>query len=109
LTDTIKVLAQSAPAAGILTVFYTVPSVTSTTVSSIIICNVSGSNDEFSISIAIAGATDTLKQYIYYNTPLDTNDTFIATIGITLASSDVIRVLSNGGYLSFNLCGVEIT
>lgn len=107
--DTVKVLAQSNPSASMLTTFYTVPAATSTVVSSVIVCNVSGSGEQFSISIAIGGAADTLKQYIYFTTPLDTNDTFVATIGITLAATDQLRVWSLSGGLSFNLVGVEIT
>lgn len=107
--DTVKVLAQTNPSAGILTTFYTVPAVTSTVISSIIVCNISNSSDQFSISIAIGGASDTSQQYIYFSTPLDTNDTFIATIGITLAATDQVRVISLNGGLTFNLVGVEVS
>ena len=106
--DTLKVLAQSLPTVGILTDFYTVPAATQTTVSSIIICNLYSLGTSFSVSVAIGGAVDDPKQFIYYTTPLDVNDTFIATVGLSLASGDVIRVLSSTGNVSFNLFGVEI-
>jgi len=105
--DVIKVLGQVNPTINILTVLYTVPSMVQTTVSSIVICNTSGNIDSFSVSVAVGGAADTLKQYIYYGQPLDANDTFVATIGMSLAAGDVVRVLSSAGNLSFNLFGVE--
>ena len=107
--DTIQILAQANPNAGILTTFYTVPVATSTVASSIIVCNISSSGDQFSISIAVGGATDTPEQYLFYTTPIETNDTFIATIGITLATTDQVRVWSLNGGLAFNLLGVQIT
>jgi hypothetical protein len=111
MSDALKVLAQSQPAANTLTTIYTVPNTVDigTTVSSIVICNTAATSDVFRISIAIGGAADTPAQYIYYDLPMDGNDTFIATIGISLAEGDEIRVRSTTGNLSFNVFGVEVT
>lgn len=109
MTDTIKTIAQINPSANILTDLYTVPAVTSTAVSSVVICNQNSTDIAFRISIAIAGAGDAIKQYIYYDLPLMANDTFIATIGVTLATTDVVRVRSNTANVSFSLFGVEVT
>lgn len=109
MTDTLLVLGQSQPSANVLTTLYTVPASTSTTVSSITICNVSSTTDYFSVSVAPGGASDTLSQYIYYEVFLDGNDTFIATVGFTLATTDVVRCLSLNGNISFSLFGVQIT
>ena len=110
MTDTFKVLGQSFPSAATLTTLYTVPALTSTTASSITVCNQSSTTaDSFRISIQVAAAADTSKQYIYYNLPLAANDTFIATIGATLATTDVVKCYSSGGLSSFNLFGVEVT
>lgn len=109
MTDTTKVLAQVTPAATTLTTLYTVPAATSTVVSSIVICNQSGAQITFRISIQIAAAADNAKQYLYYDLPLLGNDTFIATIGVTLATTDVIKVYANGTSVSFSAFGVEVT
>lgn len=110
MADAYKVLAQSNPAATTLTDIYTVPALTSTTVSSCVICNQSNSvTATFRISIAVAAAADTAKQYLYYDLTLIPNDTFIATVGITLAASDVLRVYSSTTNLSFSFYGVEVT
>jgi len=109
MADTLKILAQSAPAANALTDIYTVPAVTSAVVSSVIVCNQSGVATTFRFALAIAGAADEPKQYLYYNLPLPANDTFIATVGVTLATTDVVRVFSPSGSTSWTLVGVEIT
>jgi len=109
MPTTYKVLGQSAPAATTPTDLYTVPAVTSAVCSSIIITNRSASVDAFRVSIAVAGAVTSNKDYIYYDVAIAGNDTFIATIGITLATTDVVRVYSTGGNLSFNLSGSELT
>jgi hypothetical protein len=109
MTDTLKVLAQSNPVANNLTDIYTVAGSTQATISSITISNLDSVQVNFWLSIAVAGAADTPKQYMYYNMILDTNDTFIATIGVTLAATDVIRVKASTANVAFNIFGVEIT
>jgi glucose-6-phosphate dehydrogenase assembly protein OpcA len=109
MADTLKVLGQSNPSATTLTTLYTVPSSTSTTVSSLVVCNQASSAATFRISIQVAAAADTAKQYLYYDTNVPANDTFIATVGITLATTDVVKCYASSTTLSFNLFGVEVT
>ena len=109
MTDTLKNLGQSFPSSATLSVLYTVPAATSTTTSSFVVCNQSATPTAFRLSVAVGGAADTAKQYLYYDLPIAGNDTFIATIGITLATTDVVRVYADLGTLSFSLFGVELT
>ena len=104
-----KVLGQSSPTATTPTALYTVPAATSAVASSVIVCNRSAVLSTFRISIAIGGAATTNKDYIYYDLPIGANDTFIATIGVTLATTDVVRVYSSNTNLSFSLYGSEIS
>jgi hypothetical protein len=104
-----KILGQSALAITTITAVYTVPALTQAVVSSIVICNVSAVATTFRISLAVAGLADTPKQYLYYNVALPANDTFIATIGVTLGAGDIIRAYSTGANTSVNVFGVEIT
>ena len=109
MSTTPKVLGQSQPTSASLTDLYTVPAATSATVSSIVICNTSGSTRAFRISIAVAGAADNIKQYLYYDVSIESGDTFIATIGATLAATDKIRVKTDSGNsLSFSAFGIEV-
>ena len=109
MADTFKVLAQSAPSAASLTDIYTVPGATSAVISTIVVVNTSSPSTTFRISIQVANAADNIKQYLYYDTIIGGNDTFVATLGITLAATDVIAVYATLATLSFNVFGVEIT
>jgi hypothetical protein len=109
MTETLKVLGQSVPTATTLTTLYTVPAATSAVISSIVVCNQNSSTTiRFRVSIAIGGAADATSQYLYYDLPLLNNDTFIATVGISLAATDVVRIQSDTANVSFNLLGVEV-
>lgn len=108
MAESLKVLGQVVPSATTLTTLYTVPSSTSTAISSLVICNQNNSQITFRISIAVAGAADNAKQYLYYNLPLLAYDTFVATIGQSLSAADVVRVYSDTANVSFNVTGVEI-
>ena len=109
MANTYKVLAQSNPSAATLTDAYTVPAATSTVVSTISVCNRSAVATSFRISIQVANAADDNKQYLYYDTIIAGNDTFVAQLGISLATTDVIAVYATLATLSFNVFGVEIT
>jgi len=109
MADVFKVLAQSKPLATTLTDIYTVPASTSATISSIVISNQSATATSFRISVAVAGVADTTKQYLFYDVPISGNDTITTTLGITLATTDVLRVYATLATLSFNVFGVEVS
>lgn len=107
MATTPKVLGQSAPAATTLTALYTVPALTNTTVSSITVCNTSATPTTFRISVAVGGAADAVSQYLFYDVTIAGNDSFVATVGLTLAATDVIRVYATLATLSFSAFGIE--
>lgn len=109
MAQILKTLAQLNPSATTLTTLYTVPAVTTTAVSSVTVCNQSASDATFRISVAVAGAADTAKQYLYYDQTVYANDTYIATLGLTLATTDVIRAYASSTTLSFQAFGSENT
>lgn len=109
MADTFKILGQSAPAATTLVDLYTVPAATSTTVSTISVCNRSATPTSFRISVAPAGAVDATSQYLYYDQAIGGNTSFVLTIGMTLATTDKIRVYAGAATLSFSAFGVEIS
>lgn len=104
-----KILGQSAPSATTETVLYTVPASTSSICSSLSVTNRGATTTTFRISVSAAGAATANKDYIYYDVNIPTHDTFMATIGITLAATDVVRIYAGNANLSFNLFGTEIT
>ncbi len=104
-----KVLGQSNPSAASLTEIYVVPGSTEAIISTLTVANRSGTATSFRVSVAVAGAGDSLEQYLYYDIPIPGNETFAATLGLTLAATDKVRVYATLATLSFNLFGVELT
>lgn len=109
MAQTPKVLWQNAPAGTTLTKVYTVPGLTNTLVSSIAICNRSPTPTNFRLSLRVAGAADDNKQYLYYDQAIDSNETFIATIGVTLGAADEVWFLQTAATLACQGFGVEQT
>ena len=108
-TETLKVLGQSAPAATTLTDCYVVPAVTQAAVSTIVVCNRGLTTETFRVSVAVAGAADATKQYLFYDISIVAGDTFCATVGVSLGAADVVRVWASSTDLSFQVFGAEVT
>ena len=104
-----KVLGQSNPSATTATTLYTVPSATSTVVSSIAVCNLSSSSATYRIAVRPAGASLANQHYIAYDVTVGASDTTIITVGITLATADVITVYASTANLTFQAYGSEIS
>jgi glucose-6-phosphate dehydrogenase assembly protein OpcA len=108
LATTYKILGQVNPSATTATTLYTVPASTSTVVSTITVANLSGSAATFRISTRPAGASQTNAMYIAYDVTVGATDTTTLTLGLTLATTDVITVYASTATLSFNAYGSEI-
>ena len=106
---TYKVLGQSNPSANTNTDLYTVPASTSAVCSTIVICNQAASAATFRVAVRPSGASIATAQYISYDTNVNANDSITMTIGITLATTDVVTVRANTTTVSFNLFGSELT
>ena len=108
MATTYKVLGQSNPAAATDTTLYTVPASTATVVSTISIANL-GTTGTFRIAIRPAAAGIANEHYLVYDATLNANDSITLTLGVTLATTDVVRVYSSNTNLSFSLYGSEIS
>jgi hypothetical protein len=104
-----KVLGQSAPSATTNTDLYTVPSSTSTVVSTLAIANRATTAATYRIAVRPSGATIANEHYIAYDIVVAASDSTTLTLGITLAATDVITVYASNANLSFNAFGSEIT
>lgn len=109
MTDTPKSLGQVNPSATTLTDLYTVPAATSTVVSTISVCNRSATATTFRLSHAPAGAADALTHYYAYDAPIGGNDTVWFTGGLSLATTDKLRVYATLATLTIIAWGVEIS
>jgi hypothetical protein len=107
-----KVLAQSAPSAGVETLLYTVPSATQAIVSSIYVCNRGASVATFRVSVRWNGETLGNRNYIAYDVSIDPNETIVFGEGVTLSSvggQDIVSVRSSSGNVSFSAFGTEVS
>lgn len=104
-----KVLAQSAPSATTESTLYTVPAGYSAVVSTIAITNQAGSSGTYRIAVRpAADATTTQKHYIVYGATVAASDSILLTLGLTLATGDVVRVYASSANMSFSAFGSEI-
>jgi hypothetical protein len=108
MATTYKVLGQSAPSATTDTDLYTVPAATSTVVSTITVCNRSAVSVTYRIAVRPAGASIANQHYIAYDIALAANDTTALTLGVSLATTDVVTVYASTANLTFNIFGSEI-
>jgi glucose-6-phosphate dehydrogenase assembly protein OpcA len=104
-----KVLAQSNPSATTATTLYTVPSSTSAVVSTITVCNQAASAATYRIAVRPAGATLAAQHYVAYDVAIAANDTTALTLGITLATTDVVTVYASSATMSFSAFGSELS
>ena len=108
MATTYKVLGQVSPSATTATTLYTVPASTQAVVSTIAVSNQAASSATFRIAIRPAGETLAAKHYIAYDSTVAANDSTMITIGVTLATTDVITVYASSATVSFNAFGSEI-
>ena len=104
-----KVLGQSAPSATTNTDVYTVGSGKQAIISTITVANRAATSATYRIAIRPAGATLANQHYIAYDVTVLANDTIALTLGISLATTDVVTVYASSANLSFNIFGSEIS
>jgi glucose-6-phosphate dehydrogenase assembly protein OpcA len=104
-----KVLGQSNPAATTATTLYTVPASRSTVVSTIAVANQGAASATYRIAIRPAGETLAAKHYLAYDSSVTANNSTMITIGVTLATTDVITVYASTATMSFSAFGTEIS
>lgn len=109
MADVIKVLGQLDAAATTTETLYTAPNLAQVTSSTLVICNRTGAEITFRVSVDVgAGGADDM-QFLFYDAPLAANSTLTVTIGITLNQADLVQTYASATGLSFNLFGVETT
>jgi hypothetical protein len=109
MANVYKVLAQSNPSATTATTLYTVPSSTSSVISTITVCNQTASAGSFRIAVRPAGASLAAEHYVAYDVAIAANDTTALTLGLTLATTDIVTIYASSATMSFNAYGSEIS
>lgn len=109
MATTYKILGQSAPASTANADLYTVPASTSTVVSSITVTNTTTSVATAQIYIRKAAAAAAVGNALIYNLAITPNSVNTYTLGLTLATTDVITVqTATANALTFQAFGSEI-
>lgn len=75
--------------------------------SSVLFCNHNSVSTTFRLWHRPLGAATANEQYAYYDTLVEANETYIATIGVTLIATDEVYAQSASGLVSISLFGVE--
>ena len=108
--DRLKVLGQAAPSATTETDLYAASqNIRGALASSLMVCNRSASSATFRVSVSVGGSATANKDYLYYDVTISGNDTFAATLGLTLSPSDKVRVYASTANVSFGLFGSEVS
>jgi len=102
-----KVLGQINPSATTATTLYTVPSAKSAVISSLTVCNQASTAATFRVAVRPAGASLAAVHYVAYDVAVGAADTTALTLGITLATTDVVTVYASTANISFHAYGDE--
>lgn len=102
-----KVLGQSNPAATTLTTLYTVPASKEAVVSSISVANLTSTAATFRLAVRPAGASIANQHYLGYDITVGASDSTIITVGLTLATTDVLSVYASTANIAFQAFGDE--
>ena len=103
-----KVLGQANPAATTNTTLYTVPAATSTVVSTLSVTNL-GVSTTFRVAVRPAGAALANQHYIVFDSAINAGASVYLTLGIALATTDVVTVFAGTATLAFSLFGSEVS
>lgn len=106
--ETYKVLGQVSPTATTNTDLYQVPAGNSAICSTLAIAN-RGVSTTFRVAVRPGNVTLSNVHYIVYDSALSSGDSLFLTLGISLATTDVLTVYAGTNTLSFSLFGMEIS
>lgn len=105
-----KVLGQNFPTTTANANLYTVPASTSAIISTLTITNVTSSPATCRVFVRIAGAAAATSNAVIYDVSITGNSIATFTMGVTLATTDVVTVQSSvANTLTFQAFGTEIS
>jgi hypothetical protein len=102
-----KVLGQINPSATTNTNLYTVPAATTAVTSTLVVCNQAATAGTYRLAVRIGGETIGTKNYLVYDGAIPANDSITLTMGMSLATTDIVTVYGSSANFSFTLFGSE--
>lgn len=110
MATTYKILGQTEPGTTANADLYTVPAATEAIVSTIVVCNTSGTDTTFRIFVRDGGAAAATGNAIAYDTAILADSQVAFTLGLTLSATDIITVqTASAAGVSFSAFGSELT
>jgi hypothetical protein len=104
-----KVLAQSAPSATTNTDMLTVGAGKSVVASTLSVCNRGTTAATYRVAVRPSGTALANQHYMIFDASIMPKDTVTLSVGITMATTDVLTVYASSANLSFSLFGAEIS
>ena len=107
-----KILGQKNPSAAAVDTLYTVPSAKKAVISTISVANTTATAATFRLILqpsADVSATILTKQYLAYDITVGASDTTVITVGLTMATGDVLKVYASTATVAFQAFGDEAT
>ena len=105
-----KILGQKNPSAAAVETLYTVAASKEAVVSTISVANTTATAATFRLILqpsADVSASNLTKQYLAYDITVGASDSTVITIGITMATGDVIKVYASTATVAFQAFGDE--
>lgn len=96
-TTTTTICGNGTPASGAIVV------------STLVVCNRTNATKTFRVSARPNGTALASQHYLAYDTAVPANDSVVMTLGITLASTEVLEVYGSDTNVSFTAFGSVIT
>jgi hypothetical protein len=100
---------QGTASTGTYATLYTTPAVTQAVISTIVICNTSGSTATYRIGLDATAGTPGASEWLVYDSVVAGNDSVCLTIGVCLDAEKFIRVSSSADTVTFSAFVSEIT
>lgn len=100
---------QGTASTGTYATLYNTGASTEAVISSILICNTSGSNVTFRIGLDETEGTPGSSEWLVYDSTVSGNETLCLTLGVCLQNSRYIRVSSSSTSLTFSAFVSEIS
>lgn len=100
---------QGTSSTGTYATLYNTGASTEAVISTILICNTSGTQATYRIGLDATAGTPGASEWLVYDATVAANDTTALTLGITLGNSQYIRVSSSANTVTFSAFISEIS
>lgn len=109
MAESFEILGQVALPATTLTDVFEVAAGEQVVGSTITVCNRSATPTTFRLAFAPGGEPNDVKHYVAFDAPLEANEVWGFTMGVTLDEGDIVRASAAAATVSVNVFGSRLT